>query len=72
MSVSAYTVSDDGNLPAYSTDSTGFRQYTLHLKDLRTGKTLEDHAERVGSVVWANDTGRATRWNGFTRRQRTG
>jgi len=22
---------------------------------LRTGRTLEDHAERVGSVVWAND-----------------
>ena len=25
------------------------------MKDLRTGKTLVDHAERVGSVVWAND-----------------
>src|SRR4029077_15715917 len=24
-------------------------------KDLRTGKLLPDHAERVGSVVWAND-----------------
>ncbi len=55
MSVAAYAVSPDGNLLAYSYDNTGFRQYTLAVKDLRTGKTLADHAERVGSVVWAND-----------------
>jgi oligopeptidase B len=55
MSVAAYQVSDDGNLLAYSTDNTGFRQYTLAVKDLRTGKVLSDHAEKVGSVVWAND-----------------
>jgi len=55
MEVAAYNVSDDGNLLAYTTDNTGFRQYTLAVKDLRTGKLLPDHAERVGSVVWAND-----------------
>ena len=55
MSVNEYAVSPDGNLLAYSYDNTGFRQYTLAVKDLRTGKTLVDHAERVGSVVWAND-----------------
>jgi oligopeptidase B len=55
MSLGAYNVSDDGNLLAYSTDSTGFRQYTLAVKDLRTGKTLVDHAERVDSIAWAND-----------------
>jgi oligopeptidase B len=55
MSLGAYHVSDDGNLLAYTTDNTGFRQYTLAVKDLRTGKMLPDHAERVGSVVWAND-----------------
>ncbi len=55
MSIAAYAVSPDGNLLAYSYDNTGFRQYTLAVKDLRTGKTLADHAERVGSVVWAND-----------------
>ena len=55
MSLGAYQVSDDGNLLAYTTDNTGFRQYTLAVKDLRTGKMLPDHAERVGSVVWAND-----------------
>jgi oligopeptidase B len=55
MSLATYQVSEDGNLLAYTTDNTGFRQYTLGVKDLRTGKQLADHAERVGSVVWAND-----------------
>jgi oligopeptidase B len=55
MAVAAYAVSGDGNLLAYSTDNTGFRQYVLAVKDLRTGKILVDHAEKVGSVVWAND-----------------
>jgi oligopeptidase B len=56
MSVAAFAVSPDGELLAYSYDNTGFRQYTLAVKDLRTGKTLSDHADRVGSVVWANDS----------------
>ncbi len=55
MSVAAFEVSPDGNVLAYTYDNTGFRQFTLAVKDLRTGKTLADHAERVGSVVWAND-----------------
>src|ERR1700722_4255362 len=53
LALGAFTVSDDGNLLAYSTDTTGFRQYTLHIKDLRTGEVLSDEAQRVGSVVWA-------------------
>jgi len=55
MTVQAFAVSPDGNLLAYTYDNTGFRQFTLAVKDLRTGKMLADHAERVGSVVWAND-----------------
>src|SRR6202166_1485562 len=55
MSVRDFAVSDDGNLLAYTTDNTGFRQYVLAVKDLRSGKLLPDHAERVGSVAWAND-----------------
>jgi len=55
MSVANFAVSDDGNLLAYTTDNVGFRQYTLAVKDLRSGKLLPDHAERVGSVAWAND-----------------
>jgi oligopeptidase B len=55
MAVGAYEVSDDGNLLAYSTDNTGFRQYRLHVRDLRTGKDLADSAEKIGSVAWAAD-----------------
>ncbi len=55
MSIGDAAVSEDGNLLVYTTDNTGFRQYTLAAKDLRTGKVLLDHAERVDSVAWASD-----------------
>ncbi|PYP91787.1 MAG: oligopeptidase B [Candidatus Angelobacter sp. Gp1-AA117] len=55
MALGGYTVSDDGNLLAYSTDNTGFRQYHLHVRDLRTHKDLPDTAEKAGSIAWAND-----------------
>jgi oligopeptidase B len=54
MAVGDFEVSDDANLLAYSTDSTGYREYTLNVKDLRTGDTTKI-AERVSSVAWAND-----------------
>lgn len=55
MSIGMSTVSDDGNWLAYSTDNTGFRQYTLHVKNLLTGDTMRALAERVGSIAWAAD-----------------
>jgi len=55
MGLGEHEVSDDSNLLAYTTDNVGFRQYTLHIKDLRSGKLLADTAERVDSVVWAAD-----------------
>ena len=55
LSISAYLPSDDGNLLAYSIDNTGYRQYLLQFKDLRTGELLPDKMERVTSVAWAND-----------------
>ena len=55
MGIGAYQVSDDANLLAYSFDSTGYRQYVLRVKDLRTGAHVPVHAERVRSVVWASD-----------------
>jgi oligopeptidase B len=55
MAMGAYELSDDGNLAAYSTDNTGFRQYKLRVRDLRTGKDSEVIADKVGSVAWAND-----------------
>lgn len=55
MAVGAYQVSDDGNLLAYTTDNTGYRQYALHVKDLRTGQLLSENIERVDSVSWSRD-----------------
>jgi oligopeptidase B len=55
LGIGAFTVSDDGHLLAYSTDATGYRQYTLHVKDLRTGQTLSEALPRAGSVVWSTD-----------------
>jgi oligopeptidase B len=55
FSIGATDITDDGRWLAYTTDTTGFRQYTLHIKDLETGETLPGTVERVGSVVWAAD-----------------
>ncbi len=53
IALGAWEVSDDGNLLAYTTDDTGFRQYALHVRDLRTMKDLADKAARVDSIAWA-------------------
>ena len=55
LAVSVYTVSEDGNLLAYSIDTTGFRQYELFIKDLKTGRLLADRIGTVTSAVWAAD-----------------
>jgi len=55
LGLGAYAVSDDGNLLAYSTDVTGFRQYTLYVLDLRTGDLLPDRVEKTISIVWCGD-----------------
>ena len=55
MSVGTFVPSDDGNLLAYSTDNTGYRQYTLQVKDLRTGQLFPERMERVNGVAWATD-----------------
>ncbi len=55
FAIGATDITDDGRWLAYTTDTTGFRQYTLHIKDLATGETLSGKVERVGSVVWAAD-----------------
>jgi oligopeptidase B len=55
VGLGAFAVSDDQNLLAYTVDYTGFRQYSLEVKDLRTGKTLPDTTGRVTSLEWAAD-----------------
>ena len=56
LSLGAYTVSDDGDLLAYSTDNTGFREYTLYVKDLAHGRA----AARPRSRRWRRWPGRPT------------
>ena len=55
LGLDAFELSDDNQLLAYSTDTTGFRQFTLCVKDLRTGELLPERIERVTSVAWAAD-----------------
>ena len=55
MSVGSFSPSDDGNLLAYSTDNTGYRQYTLHVKNLITGELLPERIEQVDNMAWATD-----------------
>jgi oligopeptidase B len=55
LSLGVFEVSDDHNLLAYTTDTTGFRQFKLYVKDLRSGQLLRDSAERVTSLAWASD-----------------
>ena len=49
----AYSVSDDGNLLAYSIDHNGYREYMLKVKDLRTGQDLADDLGKVVSAFWS-------------------
>ncbi len=55
LGLGIFEVSDDNQLLAYATDTTGFRQYTLEVKDLRTGELLPFRVERVTSVAWSRD-----------------
>ncbi|HEY8716139.1 MAG TPA: S9 family peptidase [Candidatus Acidoferrum sp.] len=55
LGLGSFEVSDDNSLLAYSTDTTGFRQYTLQIKNLASGKIFAEKFERVTSVAWAAD-----------------
>lgn len=55
MSVGDFEVSPNGMLLAFTTDDRGFREYTLHIKNLATGEVLPDRALLVKSVAWAGN-----------------
>ncbi len=55
MALGAFEVSDDGTLLAFSTDETGYREYRLQVKDLRSGQLLPLAVERAGTVAWQAD-----------------
>jgi oligopeptidase B len=54
-SVGLIEVSPDAGMLAYTVDFTGYRQYTLHVKDLASGSLMRDSAARVTSAAWAAD-----------------
>jgi oligopeptidase B len=49
------SLSSDSMLMAYSEDLVGRRQYTLRVKNIRTGEDFGDVIEDVAGVEWAND-----------------
>ncbi|MBL8229732.1 MAG: S9 family peptidase [Bryobacterales bacterium] len=55
FSLGAFAISEDHQQLAFTSDTTGFRQYKLQVKNLTTGQTQSDLAERVTSVDWASD-----------------
>jgi len=55
IDLGVFVVSDDGNRLAYSLDATGFQEFTLFVKDLRTGQLLTEKIPQVASCVWAAD-----------------
>jgi oligopeptidase B len=55
LGLGSFEVSDDNTLLAYSTDTTGFRQYTLQIKSLVSGEIFAEKFARVTSVAWAAD-----------------
>jgi oligopeptidase B len=56
LALGAFTVSDDGRWLAYSLDVTGFREYTLYVKDLFTGQVMPERIQKAASVAWAADS----------------
>ncbi len=52
----AFEVSPDGALLALLVDTTGYEDFTLRVRDLRTGRWLPDRKEKLGfGLAWASD-----------------
>jgi oligopeptidase B len=56
LGLGAFDVSSDNELLAYALDTTGFRQYTLRIKNLLNGAIFPEAIERVTSAAWAADS----------------
>jgi len=55
-SVVGLSVSPNNKYLSYGVDTVSRRKYTIHIKDLATGKILEDKIlNTTGRAVWAND-----------------
>jgi len=51
----ALEITGDGKTLAYSTDYTGFREYTLRIRDLDSAADYPETIDKVRSVAWAAD-----------------
>jgi len=51
FALDSFELSGNDRFLAYSTDTTGFRQYTLQIKDLEAGSILPERVNRVTSVA---------------------
>ena len=55
-SVASVDVSDDNRFAAYAVDHVGRRQYTIRIRELATGRDLEDEIElTTGNLRWGGD-----------------
>jgi oligopeptidase B len=49
-------INPNNDLVSYGIDTTGRRQYTLHIKDLKTNTIFKDEiSNTTGGSTWAND-----------------
>ena len=56
FSVGTWSVSPDGRLLAWTEDHVGRLQYELHVKQLKTGRILEDSVSGLSSsILWGGD-----------------
>lgn len=56
FAIGDYTVSENNEILAYSVDYVSRRQYTIFLKNLKTGEVYQDKIENSnGGITWAND-----------------
>ena len=56
LALGMFTVSEDDRRLAYTIDVTGFREYTLYVKDLVTGALEPDRIVKVSTVAWMADS----------------
>jgi oligopeptidase B len=55
VDIGVMEVSDDGTRLAYSVDTTGFREYTLHVLELGSRALGPERIAKVSSAAWAAD-----------------
>jgi oligopeptidase B len=55
FAIGDFAISPDHQWLAYTVDETGFRQYQLQVKNLKTGQLLKDTLPRITSLEWAGD-----------------